>query len=214
MENQVISALIAQQAKAEEIILALVEAGFNPNQISILSSKNEPVHQNRPIRRTNAAARNWRTEERIAGYRPDDKSAKYYPQKIFAFEKQTKASEGATAGITTGSIVGGALGLLAGFGALAIPGTSPLIAAGPLMAALSGMGVGGTLGSIVGALIGVGIPVKEAVNYEHRLKEGSILLSIQTDSAAHAQEIIGILQQHSAADVTVTKDASFSQSFR
>ena len=63
----------------------------------------------------------------------------------FAHEKNTKAPEGATAGAGTGVVVGGALGWLAGIGALAIPGLGPFIAAGPIMAALAGAGVGGTV---------------------------------------------------------------------
>src|SRR5882724_13160761 len=56
----------------------------------------------------------------------------------FAHEHNTKAPEGAVAGVGAGGVVGGAVGLLVGLGTLAIPGLGPLIAAGPLMAALSG----------------------------------------------------------------------------
>jgi hypothetical protein len=59
--------------------------------------------------------------------------------KDFAHEKNTKAPEGATAGVATGGVIGGTLGLLAGIGALAIPGVGPFIAAGPIMAALAGL---------------------------------------------------------------------------
>ena len=82
--------------------------------------------------------------------------------KDFAAEKRTKAPEGTATGAGVGGIVGGTLGLLAGFGALAIPGVSPLIAAGPIMSALAGIGVGGTVGGLVGALVGMGIPEYEA----------------------------------------------------
>src|SRR5579885_2343352 len=58
--------------------------------------------------------------------------------KDFAHEKNTKAPEGAATGAGTGAVLGGALGWLAGIGALAIPGVGPLIAAGPIMAALAG----------------------------------------------------------------------------
>ena len=73
----------------------------------------------------------------------------------FAHEHNTKAPEGAVAGVAGGSVVGGTLGLLAGIGALAIPGLGPFIAAGPLMAALSGAAVGGAVGGVAGALIGI-----------------------------------------------------------
>jgi len=62
---------------------------------------------------------------------PDNESTK-----DFAHEKHTKAPEGTTTGVATGGVVGGTLGLLAGIGALAIPGVGPFIAAGPIMGAL------------------------------------------------------------------------------
>src|SRR6185437_4175408 len=77
--------------------------------------------------------------------------------KEFAHEKNTKAPEGTATGATTGGIIGGTLGLLAGIGAIAIPGVGPFIAAGPIMATLAGVGVGGVAGGIVGALVGMGI---------------------------------------------------------
>ena len=80
----------------------------------------------------------------------------------FAHEHNTKAPEGAATGAGTGALVGGTLGWLAGIGTLAIPGVGPLIAAGPIMAALSGAAVGGTVGGVSGALIGMGIPEYEA----------------------------------------------------
>ena len=90
----------------------------------------------------------------------------------FAHEKDTKAPEGTAAGATAGGVVGGTLGVLAGLGALAIPGVGPIIAAGPIMAGLAGLGVGGAVGGLVGALIGMGIPEYEAKRYEGRVKGG------------------------------------------
>src|SRR5207253_8334990 len=104
-----------------------------------------------------------------SGYRNTDISV-LFPQnqgtKDFAHEKHTKAPEGAATGAGTGVVVGGALGWLAGIGALAIPGVGPLIAAGPIVAALAGAGVGGAVGGIAGALVGMGIPEYEAKRYE------------------------------------------------
>jgi hypothetical protein len=71
---------------------------------------------------------------------PDTQSSKE-----FAHEKNTKAPEGTAAGVTTGGVVGGTLGLLVGVGALAIPGLGPFIAAGTIMASLAGLGVGGAV---------------------------------------------------------------------
>jgi hypothetical protein len=60
----------------------------------------------------------------------------------------------------------GTLGLLAGIGALAIPGVGPFIAAGPIMGGLAGLGAGGAAGGFIGALVGMGIPEYEAKRYE------------------------------------------------
>ena len=97
--------------------------------------------------------------------------------KDFATEKNTKAPEGTTTGVGVGGVVGGTLGLLAGIGALAIPGVGPLIAAGPIMAGLAGLGIGGAVGGLVGALVGMGIPEYEAKRYEGRVGGWGILLS-------------------------------------
>ena len=59
---------------------------------------------------------NFRNED-ISVLFPDNEGSKE-----FAHEKNTKAPEGATTGATTGVLAGGALGWLAGIGALAIPG--------------------------------------------------------------------------------------------
>src|ERR1700722_3995536 len=104
---------------------------------------------------------------------PDDESIRSW-----AHEKGTKAPEGATAG----GVIGGTLGLLAGIGALAIPGVGPLIAAGPIMAALAGLGVGGAFGGIVGALVGLGIPEYEAKRLVGKVRDGGILLSVHWDT--------------------------------
>src|SRR3977135_3665087 len=89
--------------------------------------------------------------------------------KDFAHEKNTKAPEGTATGAGTGAVIGGGLGWLAGIGALAIPGVGPFIAAGPIMAALAGVGVGGAIGGMPGGLVGLGIPEYEAKRYEGRI---------------------------------------------
>jgi hypothetical protein len=106
-----------------------------------------------------------------AGFRSSDISVllpDIRSTKEFAHEKDTKAPEGATAGATTGGVIGGTLGVLAGIGALAIPGLGPFIAAGPIMAGLAGLGVGGAVGGLVGALVGMGIPNSSAPTRSHQ----------------------------------------------
>jgi hypothetical protein len=96
-----------------------------------------------------------------AGFSNDDMSVLLpdnQGSKDFAHQKNTKAPEGTTTGVTAGGAIGGTLGLLAGIGALAIPGIGPFIAAGPIMGALAGLGVGGAVGGLIGALVGIGVP--------------------------------------------------------
>ena len=126
----------------------------------------------------------------------------------FAHEKSTKAPEGTAVGVTTGGIVGGAFGLLAGIGALAIPGVGPLIAAGPIMGALAGLGVGGAVGGLVGALVGLGIPEYEAKRYEGRVKDGGVLLSVHCDTSDEIKRAKEILKATNAEDIASTGESS------
>jgi hypothetical protein len=147
---------------------------------------------------------------KAAGFRNTDISV-LFPENVgtkdFAHEKGTKAPEGATTGAGTGAVAGGALGWLAGIGALAIPGVGPLIAAGPIMAALAGMGVGGVVGGITGALVGMGIPEYEAKRYEGRVKEGGILLSVHSDNSEWTKKAKTILENTGAQDISSTGEA-------
>ena len=126
----------------------------------------------------------------------------------FAIENQTKAPEGAAAGAGTGAVVGGALGWLTGIGALAIPGLGPLIAAGPIMAALSGAAVGGAVGGLTGALIGLGIPEFEAKRYEGKVKSGHALVSVHSESSKETERAKEIFRACGAEDISTSYEAS------
>jgi hypothetical protein len=126
----------------------------------------------------------------------------------FAHEKSTKAPEGAVAGAGTGGVIGGALGWIAGIGALAIPGVGPFIAAGPILAALSGAAVGAAVGGIAGGLIGLGIPEIEAKRYEGKVKAGNLLLSVHTENSEEITRAKDIFTQAGAQDICTTGEAS------
>lgn len=134
---------------------------------------------------------------------PDKKGTK-----DFAHEHSTKAPEGAVTGASAGGVTGGVLGLLAGIGALAIPGVGPLIAAGPIMAALSGVAVGAAVGGIAGALVGLGIPEFEAKRYEDRVKGGNILMSVHSENGDMTTRIKDIFKSGGGEDISTTTEKS------
>ncbi|HVK88969.1 MAG TPA: hypothetical protein VM513_32840 [Kofleriaceae bacterium] len=118
-----------------------------------------------------------------------------------AFEKHTKAPEGAATGGIAGVLTGGTAGLLVGLGVIAIPGLGPLLAAGPIIAALAGAGLFGTFGSVTGALIGMGIPEYEAKRYESFVAKGGSLLSVHSDSADQARRARSILDGFGGSNI-------------
>ncbi len=128
--------------------------------------------------------------------------------KDFAHEQNTKAPEGAVVGVGSGGVVGGTLGLLVGLGSLAIPGLGPLIAAGPLLAALSGAAAGAALGGLTGALVGMGIPELEAKAYEGKIKGGNILIAVHTDSAEERSKAETVLKTIGAKNIQSTSEAN------
>jgi hypothetical protein len=148
---------------------------------------------------------------KLAGFSSNDISV-LLPDKHgtgdFAHEQHTKAPEGAAAGASTGGILGGALGWLIGIGSLAIPGVGPLIAAGPIMAALSGAAVGAAVGGVSGALVGMGIPEYEAKRYEGKIRSGNILISVHSENAQETKRAKNIFEEFEAYDIATGDEAS------
>jgi hypothetical protein len=162
---------------------------------------------------TRTAAESAVDQLTTAGFSNDDVSVLMSDKqgsKDFATEKNTKAPEGTVTGVGVGGVVGGTLGLLAGIGALAIPGVGPLIAAGPIMASLAGLGIGGAVGGLVGALVGMGIPEYEAKRYEGRINDGGILLSVHCDSSDEVSRAKDILKAAGGEDVASSGEKSVS----
>lgn len=148
---------------------------------------------------------------KVMGFSPDDISV-LFPDRSgtrdFAYEQSTKAPEGATAGGLVGAGTGGVLGWLAGIGTLAIPGAGPFLAAGPIMAALAGIGVGGAAGGLIGGLIGMGIPEYEAKRYEGKLRDGNILISVHAEDAKARARAKDVFELAGGQDISSTGEAS------
>jgi tetrahydromethanopterin S-methyltransferase subunit C len=151
------------------------------------------------------------TRLKAAGFMPDDISI-LAPDRAgtreLGTDNVTKAPEGAATGAGTGAVLGGALGWLAGIGALAIPGLGPLIAAGPILAALSGAAVGGTVGGLTGALIGMGIPEYEAKQYEAKLRSGNVLMCVHAENSEETALARQIMSEEKAEDISTGSEAA------
>jgi hypothetical protein len=148
---------------------------------------------------------------RAAGFRAADISAvlpdRSNTTKDLAHEINTKAPEGIAAGAGAGAAVGGVLGWLAGIGALAIPGIGPLLAAGPIVAALAGAGAAGAAGGLVGGLVGAGMPEIEAKRFAGRLRDGGYLISVHCDDKEWAARAREVLLTAGGQDVVSTSEA-------
>jgi hypothetical protein len=102
----------------------------------------------------------------------------------------TKTGTGIAAGATAGAVLGGIAGLVS----LAIPGVGPLLAAGPIVAALGGAAAGGAVGALAGSFVGLGVPKEEAERYEAAVRSGGVFMSVKTadkDAAERAAEVLG-----------------------
>jgi hypothetical protein len=92
-----------------------------------------------------------------------------------------------------------------GLGALAIPGVGPVIAAGPLLAALTGAGVGAVTGGLIGAMVDMGIPDEQANVYAEGVRRGHVLVTAQVpdtsvEMAARIMENADAVNIHREAD--------------
>jgi hypothetical protein len=148
-------------------------------------------------------------ELRLAGFSNNDVSVLFPDNEgtqEFAHAKTNKAPKGAVVGASAGGFFGGVAGWLMGLGTLAIPGAGPLIAAGPIFAALSGVAIGGTAGGLAGALAGLGFPEYEAKLYAGKLQDGNILIAAHTENNHEIKVAREIFERADAHDIGVTQE--------
>jgi hypothetical protein len=95
-------------------------------------------------------------------------------------------------GVATGTLLGGLGGFVVGLAALAIPGVGPVLAAGPIAAALAGAGIGAVTGGILGALVDMGVDEDAAGYYAEGVRRGSTLVTVRTsdDMVNRAKSIL------------------------
>lgn len=150
------------------------------------------------------------TDLRRAGFDDDAISVLYSDKgstRDFAHTSATKAPEGVAAGAGAGGVFGAALGWLAGIGSLSIPGAGAFVAAGPIMAALGGIGLGATVGGTAGGLIGYGFPEFEAKRFEGKVVGGGILVSVHVDGRNARRRAFDVFARHGAEDIAVAEEA-------
>jgi len=104
----------------------------------------------------------------------------------------------ADAGI--GAAIGGVGGLLLSFASLAVPGVGPIVAAGPIIAALGGAGIGAATGGIIGALTETGVPEGAAHHYAEGLRRGDVLIAVRAEGA-RAGRAARVLDNNGAIDI-------------
>ena len=125
-------------------------------------------------------------------------------------EETDAIGEGATTGAELGAVLGGAGGLLAGLGLLAIPGLGPVIASGWLfaaaMGAMAGAGVGAATGGIVASLTGAGVPEADAHVYAEGVRRGGALVTARVGEA-HADTAAAILANANGIDIADRRKA-------
>jgi hypothetical protein len=146
-----------------------------------------------------------------AGYRATDISVLWSDNegsKDFAHEKHTKAPEGAATGAAVGAAVGAALTWLVSIQIVTITGLGPLIAAGPVLAALAGAGAGGMLGWSAGLLAGLRMTKYVAKRYAGRIRRGGILLSVHCDSQEWCERAKKTLRDTGARNISAASEAA------
>jgi hypothetical protein len=147
--SKTITRLYNSHAEARAAVRELEAAGVSHGDISILVSNADNAY---------------------------DEKTKSFPDRDL--DGKDDRTEGAAAGGGVGAAVGGTAGLLAGLGLMAIPGVGPVVAAGWLVAALTGAAAGGATGGLIGALTQqAGISDEEAHVYAEGLRRGGALVS-------------------------------------
>jgi hypothetical protein len=140
-----------------------------------------------------------------AGYRAAD-IAVLLPEndgsKDFAFEKSSKAPEGAAAGAAAGAVVGAALAWLVSVESVAFPGLELFATVRPLMAALAGAGVAAALGWLIGSFVGRAMPEYVAKRYAGRIRRAGILLSVHCDSSEWCDKAKKVLRDTGAQQIS------------
>ena len=179
MATRTIAHMFDRYQDATAAVSALEAAGFSHDDISLVANQGATGP-------TSGMTTGTTTGDAISGV-PGDRA--------------DHAAAGTGTGASLGTIIGGGAGLLAGIGALAIPGVGPIVAAGWLIATLTGAGVGAAAGGLLGSLTGAGIPEEHAQVYTEGVRRGGSLVTVRADESRIAAAE-SILNGHGPVDVS------------
>lgn len=117
--------------------------------------------------------------------------------KSFNMEETNKMPEGTATGAALGGLTGTVIGALSTATAMAVPGLN-IVVAGSIVSALAGLGAGAATGGLVGAIVGAGIPEHEAKIYEDEIKNGSVLMIVDTKDSDQKDAVESIFEKGDA----------------
>jgi len=117
-----------------------------------------------------------------------------------AVADRSETMSGAATGALAGGALGGVAGLTVSLMGLAIPGIGPILAAGPIAAALAGAGAGAVAGGLIGSLTDMGVSKTHAEYYAEAVRRGAALVTVRADES-RVDEAERILRQHGAFDI-------------
>ncbi|KFC64658.1 hypothetical protein FG93_05254 [Bosea sp. LC85] len=115
---------------------------------------------------------------------------------------ESHAGEGAG----VGGLIGGAAGLLAGLGWIAIPGIGPVVATGWLASTAAGAATGAVAGGLVGALTRSGVDEKDAHCYAETVRRGGSVVSVRV-AEEHASTVEAIMDGATPIDMVDRRTA-------
>jgi hypothetical protein len=130
-----------------------------------------------------------------------------FGENIGSTSEPSGATQGAGVGAGIGAALGGVGGLLVGLGALAIPGIGPVLAAGPLAAAIGGVAgagagaiAGGAAGGLIGGLTDMGVSDQQAGYFAEGVRRGGTLVTVRTDDVT-TERAKDVMNRHHPIDV-------------
>jgi hypothetical protein len=177
-QSKTVVGVFEKRDQAEAAINQLRQQGFSDNEISIVAKQGDSV--------------GYDTGQYDPFHYTEMANEGNYPLEV----KRIHHTNTIANGVLTGGTIGGFGALLAAAGAMTIPVLGPVIAMGPIAAALSGAAAGG----VVGGLVDWGVPAERGRAYESKVQSGSILAVIRTNNG-QVNSAAEILRQNDAKDV-------------